>query len=137
MWSCAASRKPPVPPGGIADRHPRLRPHDLDDGPDQRAWGEVLAGASLDVLGVLGEQALVGVAFDIGIQAGPLLAVDQVGDQPAQFRRVLDLVLGFAEDDAQHPLLTTERLERVAVLDLQLVAIALEQLRPGVVSRNA
>ncbi len=48
------------------------------------------------------QQALVGVALHVGVEADPLLAVDQVDDQPAQLGRVLDLVLRLAEDDAEH-----------------------------------
>ena len=49
---------------------------------DEWAWREVLARACLDVLGVLGEQTLVGVALHVGVEDHPLLAVDQVGDEP-------------------------------------------------------
>jgi hypothetical protein len=45
---------------------------------------EVLAGAALHVLGVLLQQALVGVALHIGVEGGPLLLVDEVHDQPAE-----------------------------------------------------
>ena len=54
------------------------------------------------------QQALVGVALHVGIERHPLLAVDQVDDQPAQLGRVLDLVLRLAEDDAEHPGSTAE-----------------------------
>ena len=81
----------------------RLGPHHLDDRLDQRPRREVLARARLDVLGVLLEQPLVGVALDVGVERQPALAVDQVDDQPAQLGRVLDPVLRLAEDDAEHP----------------------------------
>jgi len=49
---------------GINDCGAGLRAHDLDDGIDQDARGEVLAGAGLGVLGVLFEQAFVDIALD-------------------------------------------------------------------------
>ena len=51
--------------------------------------------------GVLLQQPLVGVALHVGVERDPLLAVDQVDDQPPQLGRVLDLVLRLAEDDAR------------------------------------
>jgi hypothetical protein len=39
----------------ITDRLARLWSDDIDNGVDQWAWWEVLAGAALDVLGVLFE----------------------------------------------------------------------------------
>ena len=56
-------------------------------------------GPALGVLGVLLQQALVGVALHVGVEGHPLLAVDQVDDQAAQLGRVLNLVLGLAEDE--------------------------------------
>jgi hypothetical protein len=82
IHSYAASRKPPVPPGRVADRHPRLRPHHVDDPADQRPRREVLAGARLQVLGVPLEQPLVGIALNVDVEGHPLLPVDQVDDQP-------------------------------------------------------
>ena len=80
----------------------------VDDRPDQRPRREVLPRARLHVLRVLLEQPLVGVALDVGVEREPRLAVDQVDDQPPQLRRVLDLVLRLAEDDAEHPRLAPE-----------------------------
>jgi hypothetical protein len=51
--------------GGIDDGGSRLRAHHVDDGIDQGARREVLAGAGLGVLGVLFEQAFVDIAFDV------------------------------------------------------------------------
>ena len=50
----------------VADDLSRLWSDHLDDGLNQGAWGEVLASAALHVLGVAFEQALVGVAFQVG-----------------------------------------------------------------------
>ena len=48
------------------------------------------------------EEPLVGVALDVDVEAGPRLLVDEVLDEVGQPRRVLDLVLGLAEDDPEH-----------------------------------
>ena len=85
--------------GRIADRLPRRWAHDIDDRSDQRTRGEVLARARLDVLGVLLQQAFVDFALDVDVEADPRFAVDQL-DQALQLGRVLDFVLGLAEDDA-------------------------------------
>ena len=66
---------------------------------------------------------LVGVALDVGGEAGPLFLVDQVHDQPAQFGRVLDLVLGLAENDPEHAGFFAERVEDMPVMRLQFVAV--------------
>src|SRR2546427_3294851 len=42
----------------------------------------------------------------------PLLPVDEVGDEPPKLGGVLDLVLGLAEDDTQHPLVLARSEER-------------------------
>ena len=115
---------------GIADRVPGRRLHHVDDCLDQRPRREVLAGARLRVLGVLLEQALVGRPFDVSIEGHPALGVDQVDDQPAELRRILDPVLGFAEDDAEHARVLPELREDVAVVHLELVAVEGEQRGP-------
>ena len=98
--------------GRIADRLPRLGAHHVHHRGDERARREVLARAAFHVLGVLLQQALVGVALHVGGKRGPLLLVDQVDDQPAQLGRVLDLVLRLAEDDAEHARLLAEFLQQ-------------------------
>jgi hypothetical protein len=47
----------------------------------------------------LAQELLVGVALDVGADA-PVLLVDEVDDQPLELGRVLDPVLGLAEDRA-------------------------------------
>ena len=115
--------------GRVADGHLRLRTHHVHDRGDQRPRGEVLSGAALDVLGVLLEQPFVGVALHVGGERRPLLPIDQIDDQPPQFGRILDLVLGLAEDHAQHALLPAERLQHVTIVDFQIVAV-LQQAGP-------
>jgi hypothetical protein len=57
--------------GGIDDGGPRLGARDFDDGIDQDAGSEVLAGAGLGVLGVPFEQALVDIALHVGAEGAP------------------------------------------------------------------
>ena len=57
--------------GRVADGLAGLRGHHVHHGLDQRARGEVLAGAGLGVLGVLLQQALVGVALHVGAHRRP------------------------------------------------------------------
>jgi len=86
---------------GVGDPLARPRLHHVDHRLDQRSGGEVLAGAGLGVGGVLLEQPFVGVALDVGVDSGPGLGLDQVDDQPAQLGRILDAILGLAEDQAE------------------------------------
>ena len=104
---------------------PGVGAHDIHDGLDQRARGEVLARAALGVLGVLLQQAFVDFALDVDIQADPGFAVDQV-DQAAQLGRVLDLVLGLAEDDGDQAGALAQLGQDVAVVGFE------RHRRPGV-----
>jgi hypothetical protein len=88
---------------GVDDRLARLWGDAGDDGVDQRPGGEVLAGAGLGVLSVALEEALVGVALDVGADADPLLLVDEIAHQALELGRILDLVLGLAEDEPRRP----------------------------------
>jgi hypothetical protein len=62
----------------VADRVGRARLETVHHRRDQRARGEILARAGLDVLGALGEQFLVGVTLDVGVPAGPLFFIDEI-----------------------------------------------------------
>ena len=114
--------------GRIAYGFPGLRGHDIHDGLDQRARGEVLAGAGLGVLGVLFQQAFVGIALHVGAHRHPGFLVDEIDDQAPQLGRVLELVLRLVEDQPEQALLVAQRLKRVAVVIEQLVAILVQQL---------
>ncbi len=118
------------PAGRVGDPRSGLRSHHLDDRPDQRSRREVLAGPGLDVLRVSLEQALVGVALHVGVEREPALPVDQVDDEAAQLCRILDPVLRLAEDDAQHPRLPAELGEDMTVMNLERVAVPLEERGP-------
>jgi len=113
--------------GGVADGHARLRLHHLDHGLDERARREVLARAGLDVFGVLLEEPLVGVPLHVGVEGHPLLAVDEVDDEPAQLGGVLDPVLCLAEDDAEHAVAAAELVEDLDVLGLELVTVPIQE----------
>ena len=54
--------------GGVADGHAGCGAHDVDDGLNQGAGGEVLAGARFHVLGVAFEEGLVGVTLYVGAE---------------------------------------------------------------------
>ena len=115
--------------GRVADGLARGGGHGFHDGLDERARGEVLAGAALHVLGVLLQQAFVNLALHVEAQARPVFAVDK-GQQVLEAGRVLNLVLGLLEDDAQHAGLLAQVGEQVAVLHLQRVAFEGTQAGP-------
>ncbi len=113
-----------------------LRIDDLDHGLDQRARGEVLAGARLDVLGVAGEQAFVDVVLDVDGEAEPGLAVDEA-DEAAELGGVLDLVLRLEEDGTDDAALTGEGFEQLAVGDAEFLAGEMADVGPaGVVGQQ-
>ena len=122
--------------GGIADRLPRLWSDHIDHRRNQRTRSKVLPGSAFDVFGVLLQQAFVGIAFHISGQAGPLVLVDQIDDQPPQFGRILNLVLSLSEDGSQHAGFLTEFLQRVPVVDFEFIAFQHQQIRPAITLRN-
>jgi hypothetical protein len=119
--------------GGIDNCGPRLRAHDGDDGVDQDARREVLAGAGFGILRVLFEQALVDVALDVGAERAPRFLIDEIDDEAAQVGGVLDLVLGFAEDDAEDAGLFAEVFEGVAVMSFERQAVHFDEAGPVVI----
>ena len=102
---------------------------------DQRARREVLAGAGLHLGRVLLQQALVDRALHVHADADPGLVVDQ-RDHALELGRVGELVLRLAEDGADQALLLGQRLQRVAVLQFQVVARQRPQLRPAPLGRD-
>ena len=116
--------------GRIADRHLRLGPHHIDHRRDQRTRRKILSRPAFHVRRVLLQQPFIGVALHVGGQRSPLFLVDQIDDQPPELRRVLNLVLRLAEDDAEHALLFAERLQQMAIMNFQLVAVLGEQAGP-------
>jgi hypothetical protein len=117
--------------GGIANGLPGLRRHNFDHRGDERTGGEVLACAAFDIFGVLLEETFVGVTFHVGGEAGPLLLVDEINDEAAELGRVLDFVLGFAEDGAEHAATFAEFFESVAVMGFEIVAVELHEGGPA------
>src|SRR6266481_1006610 len=85
----------------------RLRLHDIDDCPNERTRSEVLTCA----------------AFHVGIERRPFFLVDQVRDQPAQLSRVLDFILCLSKDYADQSRFFAEFFERVAIMNLEFVAV--------------
>jgi hypothetical protein len=119
--------------GGIDDGSLGLRAHDLDDGINERTGREVLAGAGLGVLGVFFQKALVDIAFDIGGVCAPGFLIDEIHDEAVQVGGVLDLVLGFAEDDAENTRLLAEIFEDIAVMLFKRDAVHLDEAGPVVI----
>ena len=113
--------------GGVNDGGSRLRAHDFDDGVDQDARREILAGAGLGVLGILFEQTFVDVALDVGAERAPRFLIDEIDDEAAQVGRVLDLVLGFPEDDIEDTRLFAEIFEGVAVMSFEREAVQFDE----------
>lgn len=122
--------------GRVADRVLRSRGSHVHHRLDERPRREVLPGPALGVLGVLLQQPLVGVPLHVGVHHRPVLLVDEVHDQATQLRRVLELVLRPAEDEAEEPLLLAELFQDVAVVVEELVAVLLQEARPVVALRN-
>ncbi len=116
--------------GRVADGRVRPGPHHVHDGFDERTRREVLAGAGLHVLGVALQQRLVGVALDVGAEAVPVLAVDELLDQAGQHGRFLDAALRLAENHPQRALLLGQGFQRVAVVLIQIRAVPRQQAGP-------
>jgi len=89
--------------GRVADGLAWFGANHIDHGLDQRARGEVLPGPGFGILSVLFQQALVGIALDIGFHHRPVFLADQIDQQPAQLGRILKLVLRFVEDQPSNP----------------------------------
>ena len=117
--------------GGVADGEAGGGAHDVDDGLDERAGGEVLARAGLGILGVLFEQAFVDFALDVQVHADPGFAVDQL-DQALELGGVLDAVLGFAEDGGDEARAQAELVEDFAVVVFEVGAGEAAQAGPVV-----
>ena len=90
--------------------------HHIDDGVDERPGREVLARSPGALLGGLLDQALVGVAFEVGVVAHPLVLVDELFDELFQLGGRLDAVAGLVEDHAEHVLTCAERGQCIAVV---------------------
>jgi len=112
----------------------RLRAHHCDNGVDQEARREVLASAGLGILRVLFEQAFVDVAFDVGSERAPRFLVDEIDDETAEVRWVLDLVLSLGEDDADHARLLAEVFERTAIMPFERQSVGIQEIGPIVFS---
>ena len=135
--------------GGVHDGLAGFGLHDVNEGADERARGEVLAGAGFNVFCVLLEESFVDVTFDVGVENGPGFFVDEVGDEAFEFGGVLDFVLGLAEDGPEHagflyvvrartgratrPVRFAEVFEGAAVMDFEGDAVEFDEGGPGVI----
>ena len=118
------------PCGRIADSIRRRRLHHFAHGPDDRAWGEVLAGAAGGLLSRAGEELLVDRPFHVDRQGQPIHVIEQVDDNLPQERRVVYLAARPLEDDAEHPPLRAQLLETGAVLLFERGAVEVQQSLP-------
>lgn len=83
-----------------------------------------------------GREVLPGAGFDVGAGRRPVFLVDEVDDEPFQFGRILDAVLGLSEDRAQGSRLGRKISEDMSVGDLEIVAIGVQESLPGAFRRN-
>ena len=102
--------------GGVTDAVVRLGLHYIDDGVDERPGREVLARSPGALLGGLLDQALVGVAFEVGVVAHPLVLIDELFDELFQLGGRLDAVAGLVEDHTEHVLTGAECCQCIAVM---------------------
>ena len=122
--------------GRVGDELGRFGPYAFDHGADEGARREILPGTRFGVLGVSLQQIFVNIAFDVGNHGDPLGVVDHV-DEAIQFRRVLDLVLGFGEDLPQHARLGAECAEQRDVVAFEFRAPLRPQVLPAVFGGDA
>ena len=118
------------PCGRIADAIDRRRLHHFAHGPDDRAWGEVLAGAARGLLGRAGEEFLVNRSFHVDRQRQPIHVIEQVDDDLLQECGIVYLAARPLEDDAEHPALRAQLLETGAVLLFERGAVEVQQSLP-------
>jgi hypothetical protein len=88
---------------------------------------EILARAGFGVLRVLFKQTLVDIALDVGAKCAPRFLIDEIDDEAAQVSGVLDLVLGFAENDAEDARLFAEIFQCVAVMSFERQAVQFDE----------
>src|SRR5207302_359200 len=69
-------------------------------------------------------------------QGHPLLFANQVGDKSLQFGGVLNLVLSFSEDDAEHPRLFAKLRQDMTVMAFQVVPVQTLKARPIQATRD-
>ena len=120
----------------VADSVARRRLHDFAHGPNDRARGEVLAGAARGLLGRAGEQLFVDRPLHVDRQRQPVHVIEQVDDDLLQERRVVNLAARALEDDAEHPALRPQLLETGAVLVFQRSAVEVQQRLPAEFRRH-
>src|ERR1022692_1024456 len=72
-------------------------------------------------------------SLDVGAERAPWLLIDEIDDEAAQVGGILDLVLGFPEDDAEDARLFAEILKGVAVVFLERDAVHFDEAGPVVI----
>src|SRR5260370_3655499 len=121
---------------GIVNGFSRLWTHGVHHGADEGTRGEILACSGFHVFSVLFEESFVSVSFDVHIERGPRFAVDEIGDKAAEFGGILNLVLCFAEDNAEHSSFPAQRFERFPVVNFQGFGFENNQTFPVIAFRN-
>ena len=127
-----------MPQAGSQIVWPGCGSHDFDHGVDERARGEVLAGAALHVGGVLLQQALVDrrpshrrrASIQVSLSIRSTTSRWSLAGSWILFCALRKMVPSM-------PVLPAEFLERVAVVDFEIVAVELRELVPAQPSGSA
>ncbi len=107
--------------GRVGNGPQRLRAQARHHRLDQRPQREIPAGTAHGTLRVPPQQTLIEITLGVGVQADPVLRVDQL-HQPRELSRVLDLVLRLEENRAEHPLPLAQPVQQAQLLGLQRLA---------------
>ena len=118
--------------GGVLHDLTGARLHARDDAIDERARREVLAGARLELAGVLLEQALVEVAEALRARLEPVEPVDRL-DQRPQVTRLLERRARVAKDRLDlRRAVTAEAQQQAAIKRELLRAVLVLEVGPAV-----
>ena len=89
-----------------------------------------MTSTAFGILRILFEQPFVGIALNIRFKGRPLLAVNKVDDQAPKLSGVLDLVLSFPKDDAEHASFRSQSLEDVPIVRLEVLTVECHEAWP-------
>ena len=95
-------KKAAGPASRIMDLHAGFGFHYFNKRINERARSEILPCATLHVSGVLLKESFIRITFNINLKTQPVFPINQISDQFSQLGRVLNLVLGFSENDATY-----------------------------------
>src|SRR5690606_35594624 len=126
--SCSARR--------IAHSLADLRINAFDDGLNHGPRREVLARTGLYLCRIALQQTLIDLALDVDLETDPGSLPMNQAHHALQLGRILQLVLRLSEVRADKPLLTSQGLQGMAILQLQCIAVLVCQLRPTPLRRD-